>query len=66
MKISRRDPQFTRAELESFLLWKVFWKMIRVQSPIVFTLKIFGCGVFLAALIFLLCLTGEIARGLRA
>ena len=62
MKNSRREAEFTKADFESFLLWKVFWKMIRADSPYVFFLKVLGCGAFLIAMILLMCLTSEIAR----
>lgn len=62
MKNSRRQPDFTNSDLESFLFWKVFWKMIRAESPIVFVLKVLACGAFLAAMTFVLFLTGELAR----
>ena len=62
MKRGRREAEFTNSDFESFLFWKVFWKLIRADSPIVFVLKVLACGAFLAVLTFLLFLTGEIAR----
>jgi hypothetical protein len=62
MKNSHRDAKFTNSDFDSFLFWKVFWKMIRAESPIVFVLKVLACGAFLAVMTFVLFLTGEIAR----
>ncbi len=62
MKNNHREPEFTNSDFESFLFWKVFWKMIRADSPIVFAIKVLGCGAFLAVMTFLLFLTGEIFR----
>ena len=62
MKNSRRHPDFTSSDFESFLFWKVFWKMIRAESPIVFVLKVLACEAFLAVMTLVLFLTGEIAR----
>jgi hypothetical protein len=62
MKNSRRDAEFTNSDFESFLFWKVFRKMIRAESPIVFALKVLACGAFLAVMTLVLFLTGEIAR----
>jgi len=62
MKNSRPEPAFTNSDFESFLFWKVFWKMIRADSPIVFILKVLGCGAFLAVMTFFLFVTAEIFR----
>ena len=62
MKNSLRQADFTSSDFESFLFWKVFWKMIRAESPIVFVLKVLACGAFLAVMTLALFLTGEIAR----
>lgn len=60
MKRGRHEADFTSSDLESFLFWKVFWKMIRAESPIVFILKVLTCGAFLALMMLVLFLTGEI------
>ena len=65
MKNNRREAEFTTSDFESFLFWKVFWKMIRTDSPIVFIVKVLGCGAFLAVMTLVLFLTGEIARDWR-
>ena len=62
MKNSHRQADFTRSDFGSFLFWKVFWKMIRAESPLVFALKVLACGAFLAVMTLVLFLTGEIAR----
>lgn len=59
----RQRLEITNSDLDSFLLWKVFSKMIRNENPVLLTLKILGCGAFLAAMAFLLFLTHQIAGG---
>lgn len=61
MKNPRREAEFTNSDFKSFLFWKVFWKMIRADSPIVFVLKVLACGAFLGVITLVLFLTGEIA-----
>ena len=45
MKNSRREAEFTNSDFESFLFWKVFWKLIRADSPIVFIPKVLTWSV---------------------
>ncbi len=49
MKSDRRGSEFTRSDFESFLFWRVFWKMVRADHPLVFLLKVCGCGAFLGS-----------------
>ena len=62
---SDRDAEFTRSDFESFLFWRVFRKMIRADHPLVFLLKVAGCGAFLALMTFLLFLTYDLFQALR-
>ena len=63
MNKHRRYPEISTSDLDSFLLWKVFRKMVRNENPVLLVLKILGCGAFLAAMAFLLFLTHQIAGG---
>ncbi len=65
MKNSHRDAKFTNSDFDSFLFWKVFWKMVRADHPLVFLLKVVGCGAFLALMTFLLFLTHDLFQALR-
>ena len=65
MKSVRRGVEFTRSDFESFLFWRVFWKMVRAHHPLVFLLKVVGCGAFLALMTFLLFLTHDLFQALR-
>lgn len=55
--------EISTSDLDSFMLWKVFRKMIRNENPVLLILKILGCGAFFAAMAFLLFLTHQIAGG---
>ncbi len=59
MKNRRRETVFTREDLDSFFLWKVFWKLTKAETPLVFCLKVLACGVSFIAFIFFLILVGE-------
>lgn len=55
--------EISTSDLDSFMLWKVFRKMIRNENPVLLILKILGCGAFFAAMAFLLFLTHQTAGG---
>lgn len=55
--------EISTSDLDSFMLWKVFRKMVRNENPVLLTLKILGCSAFLAAMAFLLFLTHQIVGG---
>ena len=44
MKNRRQKIEITREDLDSFFLWKVFWKMIRQENPLIFFLKVLLLG----------------------
>lgn len=57
MKNNRRDLEIRGEDFDSLFLWKVFWKLIRQESPLVFFLKVALVGAgFLAMMLFLLLL----------
>jgi hypothetical protein len=57
MKNSRRDYEIRNEDFDSFFLWKVFWKLICRESPLVFFLKVFLVGAgFIVMLFFILLL----------
>jgi len=40
MKNRRKETTFTREDFDSFFLRKVFWKLIKEETPLVFFLKV--------------------------
>jgi hypothetical protein len=57
MKNSRRDFDIRSEDFDSLFLWKVFWKLICQESPLIFFLKVFLVGAsFLMMLLFILLL----------
>ena len=57
MKNNRRDFEIQSKDFATFFLWKVFWKLIRQESPLVFLFKVFLVGAFLfVMLLFILLL----------
>lgn len=58
MKNSRRDYEIQSEDFDSFFLWKVFWKLIRQESPLVFLLKVFFVGAGASVMLFFILLLG--------
>lgn len=57
MKNNRRNLEIQSEDFDSFFLWKVFWKLVCRESPLVFFLKVFLVGAgFLTMLLFILLL----------
>jgi hypothetical protein len=61
MKNARKNNEITREDFDSLFLWKVFWKLIIGETPLVFGLKILLVGIGFLALLFFLVLLGEFA-----
>lgn len=61
MKTARKNNEITREDFDSLFLWKVFWKLISSETPLVFGLKVFPVGIGFIALILFLILLGEFA-----
>jgi len=56
MKNSRRDYEIRNEDFDSFFLWKVFWKLICRESPLVFFLKVFLVGAGASVMLFFILL----------
>ena len=56
MKNSRRDFEIRSEDFDSLFLWKVFWKLLQRENPLVFLLKVvlIGAGFFTMLLFILL------------
>ena len=55
MKNSRRDFEIRSEDFDSFFLWKVFWKLIKQESPLVFFFKVFLVGAGASVMLFSFC-----------
>lgn len=62
MKNARKNNEITREDFDSLFLWKVFWKLMKAETPLVFCLKILSVGVAFIFLLLFLNLLGEFAR----
>jgi hypothetical protein len=40
MKNTNHDIEITSQDLDSILLWKVFWKLIQLETPFIFFAKL--------------------------
>lgn len=57
MKNNRRRLEIQSEDFDSLFLWKVFWKLLQSENPLIFLLKValLGAGFF-AMLLFILLL----------
>ena len=63
MKNVQKITRITREDFDSLFLWKVFWKLIKAETPLIFCLKVLLVGVGLIVLLIFLSLLGEFAGG---
>ena len=56
MKNSRRDFEIRSEDFDSFFLWKVFWKLIRQESRLVFFFKVFLVGAGASVMLYFILL----------
>lgn len=65
MKNECRDFEIEPQDFDSIFLWKVFWKLLKQETPIRFFVKVFLLGaLFFATVLFLvlfLVLVGDFA-----
>lgn len=61
MKKAEQNIEITPEDFDSFFLWKVFWKIIRQENPLVFFLKILLLSACFIALVLFIFLVGEFA-----
>ena len=60
MQKQRREKlEITNSDFDSLFLWKVFWKLMRAESPFVFLLKILTCAALMLALMFFIFIVGD-------
>lgn len=61
MKNVRKITRITREDFDSLFLWKVFWKLIKAETPLVFGLKVLLIGAGFSILYLFLMLLDEFA-----
>ncbi|HMS40696.1 MAG TPA: hypothetical protein PKE69_10745 [Pyrinomonadaceae bacterium] len=58
MKNNRQRREITREDFDSMFMWKVFWKIIRQETPINFLLKVLLVATGFITLILFIVLIG--------
>ena len=58
MKNNRRNQKITSEDFDSLFMWKVFWKIIRQETPMVFLLKVVLVAAFFLTMILFIVLIG--------
>ena len=57
MKNNRQSREITREDFDSLFMWKVFWKIIRQETPFIFLLKVLlvaaGCITLILSIVLL-------------
>lgn len=56
MKKNRQIQEITSEDFDSLLMWRVFWKLIRQETPLVFCLKVISVAVFFVIFLLFICL----------
>lgn len=62
MKNVQKTTRITQEDFDSLFLWKIFWKLIKAETPFVFCVKVLSVGAALIVLLLFLILLGEFAR----
>lgn len=58
MKNNRQSREITLEDFDSLFMWKVFWKIIRQETPFVFLLKVLLVAAGFITLILFIVLIG--------
>lgn len=61
MKNRSQQCEITREDFDSLLMWRVFWKLIRQETPLVFCLKVLFITASFVIFILSICLIGTFA-----
>lgn len=54
------NNEITQEDFNSIFLWKVFWKLIKAETPLIFCLKVLLAGVVFTVLLLFFILLGEL------
>lgn len=60
MKNTNHDIEITSQDLDSIFLWKVFWKLIQLETPVIFFAKLFILSISFSILLLVIFLIGEL------
>ena len=60
MKKTERDFEIKPEDLDSFFLWKVFWKLLKQENPLFFFLKVFLLGAAFIAFVLFINFLGDL------
>jgi hypothetical protein len=60
MNNRNHDIEITSQDLDSILLWKVFWKLIQLETPFIFFAKLIILSTLFGILLLFICLVGEL------
>ncbi len=58
MKNNRQTHEITPEDFDSIFMWKVFWKIIRQETPFIFLLKVMVVAAGFITLILFIVLIG--------
>jgi hypothetical protein len=61
MKNRSQQCEINREDFDSLFMWRVFWKLIRQETPIVYFLKVVSITAFFIILVLSICLIGTFA-----
>jgi len=59
MKNNCQNQEIKSEDFDSLFMWKVFWKLIRQETPFVFFLKVVSIAAFFMILILSIVLIGS-------
>ena len=62
MKNNRQSREITREDFDSLFMWKVFWKIIRQETPFIFLLKVLLVAAGFITLILFIVMLGNFGR----
>lgn len=60
MKNAPRDFEIEPKDFDSIFLWRVFWKLLKQENPLLFLLKVFLLGAAFVAFVLFIILIGDI------
>jgi hypothetical protein len=63
MKNAEKITRITREDFDSLFLWKVFLKLIKAETPLIFCAKVLLVGAGFIVLLLFLILLGEFMGG---
>ena len=65
MKNNRQPQEITDEDFDSLWMWKVFWKLLKQETPFFFLLNVIFIAAFFMLFIFFHCSYRHILRNLK-